>query len=579
MCLASSEPGGPRRCSGDTRSTYQRRQDTVDRVEQAQERLREALANYHPAAAYHAAHQLPPAERDRYLAELSPLDVQDLARTLNDDVAPAVDRALAATPDPELSSAERDTTMKTPGEITICQPGRPDTVVNATLLDANTASYRTGNGSHAVAFRLNDQQGYTPIAVASTHAAALTMANRIPVFTEFEPPAGGLDDLEHQCYRAKADAAMDLATQAAKNRLSTREEQSAFLEERLDAARNEIIEAAGATPMHAQINAATARHRLAQREAAAHRHGEAARAAAQAAGHSDPDSAYRDAYEKALGTATRGGAHIPHFAHQTPPASLGGTDYDALCRSGIRAYGAETANDYTVFASRGSDLKAWGINNIYGLTATPDIKKLTATHARFVNRTLTDDERAALRTYTSGQHVGTGAYTAINGAYTGRDSNPAPSVRTTLAHLDSAFDKFRSHNLTTEPVNLIRGTSVPGWWDGNRDQYLRFAFPVGSKVEFNQVASATTRPATAIQFGTHNPDAYLMVIRTRDGLPVKSISARAGENEVIIPPGTALRCVHIAERGLEQRPTVYLVAEDLAAEADAAATARARQAS
>ncbi|BBY62823.1 hypothetical protein MHEL_10660 [Mycolicibacterium helvum] len=33
-----------------------------------------------------------------------------------------------------------------------------------------------------------------------------------------------------------------------------------------------------------------------------------------------------------------------------------------------------------------------------------------------------------------------------------------------------------------------------------------------------------------------------MAIRTRDGLPVTAISANAGEDEVIIPPGAALRC-------------------------------------
>lgn len=579
MCLASSEPGGPRRCSGDTRATYQRRQAAVDGIEAARARLSNALASHDPAATYHAAHQLPAPDRDRYLAELSPLDVEDLARALNDDAAPEVDRAWATTPDPALSCTERDTSINTMGEITICRPGRSDTVETAAILDANTAIYHTRNGSYAVGFRLNDQDGYTPIAVASTHRAAASMANRIPVLDEFEPPAGGLDDLEHQCYRAKADAAMELATQAAKDRLGTRDEQSAFLEERLDTARNEIIEAAGATPMRAEVNAATARHRLAQREAIAHRHGEAARAAAQAAGDPDPDGAYRHAYDLALGTPTRGGAHVPHFAHQNPPASLSRSDYDALCHSGIRAYGAETRDDYTVFASRGPDLTAWGINTVYGTINTPDIKKLSAQHARFVNKTLSDDERTALRTYTSGQYIGTGAYIAINAALTGRDANPSPSVRTTVAHLESALHKFRIHNTNTEPATVVRGTSVPGWWDGSREQYLGFAFPVGSKVELNQLTSASTRTATAVQFSTHNPNHYLMVIRTRDGLPVKSISARAGENEVIVPPGTALRCVHIAERGLEQRPTVYLVAEDLVAEADAAATAQARQAS
>jgi|1185.fasta_scaffold1331601_1 hypothetical protein len=62
-----------------------------------------------------------------------------------------------------------------------------------------------------------------------------------------------------------------------------------------------------------------------------------------------------------------------------------------------------------------------------------------------------------------------------------------------------------------------------------------------------------------------------MFIRTRDGLPVKSISDNGGEDEVIAPPGTALRCIRVQQRGsgVAYRPTVYLVAEDLVAEAEA----------
>ena len=81
-----------------------------------------------------------------------------------------------------------------------------------------------------------------------------------------------------------------------------------------------------------------------------------------------------------------------------------------------------------------------------------------------------------------------------------------------------------------------------------------------------------SRTATATRFADRGPGSYLMAIRTRDGLPVKAISANAGEDEVIIPPGTALRCVRVEPAsGVERRPTVYLVAEDLVAEAESQA--------
>ncbi len=137
-------------------------------------------------------------------------------------------------------------------------------------------------------------------------------------------------------------------------------------------------------------------------------------------------------------------------------------------------------------------------------------------------------------------------------------------------HLRSAFDKYARHNASREPVTVVRGTRVPAGYTGPPADYLATAFPVGAKVEVGQVASATTRTATATRFADGGPGSYLMAIRTRDGLPVKAISANAGEDEVIIPPGTALRCVRVEPAsGLERRQTVYLVAEDLVAEAEA----------
>jgi hypothetical protein len=68
--------------------------------------------------------------------------------------------------------------------------------------------------------------------------------------------------------------------------------------------------------------------------------------------------------------------------------------------------GAEWCNDYTVITRRRGDLKAWGLRDTYGSVAHTGMKKLTTTHARFVNKNLTAAEHDALRTYTTGRHLG-----------------------------------------------------------------------------------------------------------------------------------------------------------------------------
>lgn len=85
-------------------------------------------------------------------------------------------------------------------------------------------------------------------------------------------------------------------------------------------------------------------------------------------------------------------------------------------------------------------------------------------------------------------------------------------------------------------------------------------------MQIGKVTSTTTKQATAKGFAGHPP--YMMVIRTRSGLPVKSISLHSGEDEVIVPMGTDLRCVKVDHHGIHGMPTVWLVAEDLVAEAD-----------
>lgn len=573
MCLATNDPGGPRRCSGDTRAAYQKSAAATDALTAQAQQLHTELTVRTVTEHLAAAHG---PQRDELLATLTDTDVDALITAYRADIRPNVDAAFAALP-PHLTGDVRDTTIAEHAQIPVHRPGGLVDTTPATLLDANTAVYRTRRGDYAIAYR--DGEAYKTLATASKYKTAITMANRIPVLTPLDHPPGGIDDLQQQAYRAHADTALQLATQAAYGRLPSPDEQQAFLAEHLTHARDEIVDAA-ATPLRTELLDATARHHHRQRLAAAEAAGQAARHAATQAG-DNPEQAYTTAYHHALGTPTRGGARIPHFAHHTLPApSLDAATHNLLQHSGIRSYGTETARDYTVITRRGGDLKAWELHDVYGTLRTTPIGDLAKTHARFVNTVLTPNERDALRTYTSGRHIGSGAYIQINDVFTGRTTSPTPAIANTCTHLRSAFDKYARHNTTREPVTVIRGTRVPTGYTGTPADYLATAFPVGAKVELGQVASATTRTATATRFADRGPGSYLMAIRTRDGLPVKAISANAGEDEVIIPPGTALRCVRVEPAsGVERRPTVYLVAEDLVAEAESQALKTAQKAS
>lgn len=429
MCLASTEPGGPRRCSGDTRTGYDKSTATTEALDDQRRQLLTRLIT-EPNT-----HQ-PSARRDELLAGLTTDEVDALIQARRDHLRPAVDEAFTNLP-AHLSDATRDTTIAERGEILIHRPGGTTTTA-ATLLDAHTAVYRTRRGDYAIAYQ--DGQAYRTIATASKYKTALAMANRIPTLKPLDQPPGGIDDLQQQAYRAHADTAQQLATQAAYGRLTTPEEQSAFLAERLTHARNEIVDAAAATPLHNAVLDATLRHRHRHRLAAAQAAGDAAARAAATSG-DDPEQAYTTAYRHCLGTPTRGGAHIPHFDHHTlPAASVGDTTHNLLQRNGIRCYGAETAHDYTVTTRRSGDLKAWGLHDVYGTLRTPQISELTKTHACLVNTVLTAHEREALRTYTSGHHIGSGAYIQINDVFTGRTTTPAARGR---QHLRAPAQRLR----------------------------------------------------------------------------------------------------------------------------------------
>ncbi|ELB86119.1 hypothetical protein Rwratislav_46585 [Rhodococcus wratislaviensis IFP 2016] len=101
---------------------------------------------------------------------------------------------------------------------------------------------------------------------------------------------------------------------------------------------------------------------------------------------------------------------------------------------------------------------------------------------------------------------------------------------------------------------------------GSTEEYIDAAFTVGSHMQIAKVTSFSTNHGTANAFAGHPP--YTMVVRTRDGLPVKSISSYSSEDEVVLLMGTNLRCVKVDHHGISGRPTVYMVVEDLVAEAD-----------
>jgi len=203
-------------------------------------------------------------------------------------------------------------------------------------------------------------------------------------------------------------------------------------------------------------------------------------------------------------------------------------------------------------------MAAWGFHMAGSQVQTSNIGHLTSGAQTFIKSTLQNHERQAITQYTGSN------YRVINAAITGRDPSPAPNVRTTVTNLESAFEKLGKHNTNLEPMTLVRGTKVPSGWNGTREEYLSSVFKVGARVQVGKVTSCTTSHSVASGFAGHPP--YLMVIRTRDGLPVRSISAHASEDEVILAPGNDLRCVRVDTTA--KIPTVYLVAEDLVAEAE-----------
>ncbi|WP_249354707.1 ADP-ribosyltransferase [Rhodococcus sp. USK13] len=500
------------------------------------------------------------AERDAYYASLSDDEIDAIARSVNRRAAPEAAKALTEGGQPTLASTPRDTSVYTAGTIAM-ETGSGVTEVEGRILDGGTAIYRRGSSDFLILQRKGD--AYHPVGQATGKNDALAKANRIPKLTDPDPLPANATELQKQAHAMKGDVGLEVARKAVDGYASTPAAQQAVIDEEMAEAKDKLTDSAGGGPVRADIHDGIKRHRRTLRQQSAVQAGEQARAKALADGanKAEADAAYAKAHRRALGTPTIGGGTIPHFEHDIPPQSLGADKHASLWRSGIRAYGRETADDYAVISQRAGDLKSWGFQvGPGGQVQTSNIGALTTSNTAFVQKVLSYKERSALTTYTGG------SYRSINAAITGRDANPSGHVKTVVSQLDSAFDKFRAHNPNKTPMTLVRGTQVPSGWKGTTEEYIDSAFTVGSRMEIGKVTSFSTNHSTAHNFAGHPP--YMMVVRTRDGLPVKSISNFSSEDEVVLPMGTHLRCVKVDHHGISGRPTVYMVAEDLVAEAE-----------
>lgn len=498
-------------------------------------------------------------ERDAYYASLTDDEVAAIGRSYNRKYAAEANSAISEGPVLAPAGVERDTTVYKSGTIPM-ETGSGVEQVEGRYLDGGTAIVRRGYSDFVVLQRKGD--AYYPVATANGKQEALTKANRIPILVDPGALPEGATDMQRQAHAIQGDVLLDVARQSAAGKAPTAESQQKIINDGYSGAVEKLTDSVGAGPVRADIYDGVKRHKKRLREQAAVAAGEKARSEALAAGKTtaQAEEAYTRAHRRALGTETRGGGVIPHFEHKIPPESLGAEKHKSLYRSGIRAFGKETSDDYAVIHQRAGDLTAWGFSVSGEKVHTADLSKLTAHNSAFVNKVLDKTERSALTTYTGG------SYQTINAAVTGRDPNPAASTKTTVAGIESAFDKFNEHNPNSEPMTVMRGTRIPSGWKGTPAEYIDATFTVGSKMQIGKVTSTTTKQSTAKAFSGQPP--YMMVIRTRSGLPVKSISLHSGEDEVIVPTGTDLRCVRVDHHGLHGMPTVWLVAEDLVAEAD-----------
>lgn len=528
----------------------------------AEQRAAETGDDLEAAKCHAATVDKAPEEQDAYYASMTDEQVDAVVRSAGRHRIGEAEQVLASAPQLEL--AERDTSIYTSGSLSM-DTGKEVTTVEGRLLDGGTAIHRRSSGDFVILQKAGDH--YHPVGVAGSKNEALKKANRIPAMSGLEALGAEATDMEKGAWQLKKDLALEVARAAGDGTSTTLSQHKQLVTDKMTDAAGKLSDEYVGMPVRAEILDGTRRHRTAMRLRAADEAGSLARQKALAAGASEDDAAlaYKTAYNKALGTPTVGGGVIPHFDHDPIPASLGESKHAALARSGIRALGRETADDYAVIGQRGGDLVAWGFHskNNPGTLTTSNINTLTEANRKFLDKELNYEERRSLRTYTGGD------YMEINAAITGRDPHPSTHTKAVVSQLTSAFDKFSTGNPNIAPMTVIRGTRVPSGWKGTTEEYLAAAFTTGSKIEMGKVTSFSTSVGTAKSFANGGHDKkYLIVALTRQGIPVESISQCAGENEVIVPPGAGMRTVRIDKHGIGGVPTVYMVGEDLCAEAD-----------
>lgn len=253
------------------------------------------------------------------------------------------------------------------------------------------------------------------------------------------------------------------------------------------------------------------------------------------------------------------------------PAGFDGQRFDALCRTGIRAWGRESVADFPVIAARAGDPAVWGFerDRFGGVALWEDIDH--AELAGFFDTELSAAEREAVIDYTGGWSYG------INAAIA-HDEPPPVTVddRRRAELVVAACARYTGRPAADRPVAaLARGSRVPDGWTTTED-FLAAVYPVGARVETGRVMSMSTNLRVATRFALEDgagagEASYVCVVQTRDALSLHPVALDPFENESIVGPGRSLRCVHVDRAGVAGLPTVYLVDEDIVANRQAAA--------
>lgn len=527
-------------------------------------RSKAAIASYHTKK-----EQLSEAAFDEYCSSLSDAEIEGITDAAMQAHLDHAQEAVALSSVPALHlNDQRDHSVYTPSTLTTMVGGEK-TEVQGRLMDGGVAITRRGMGDFVILVDPSGDGVYHAVGTAGGKAEAIKKAERIPRFTQVaqvDVATAAQNPLAEQAVKYKQEALVAGVSKCVNTGGPTSATGQDVLDSELAEVPRKLTKDVGDAEL-AEIGDARRRHGHRLRVQVAETKGEQARAAALAKGLSSDEAkaAYNAAYRSAMGTPTLGGGIIPHFTHKIPPDSIDQSQHLKLTHSGIISFGSETANDYSVIADRKGDLKSWGFTSSSGTIKysnhidTSDLNTLTHQHDPFINGTLTGAERSALTYYTGG------SYQEVNAAFTGRTENPSPTVKGKVGLLRSAFDKYEKETPNLKPMTIMRGTKVPSGWKGTPQQYLDSVFKPGEKVQIGKVTSATTNTGVAPNWTGHPP--YIMVIRTRKGIPVRSISQHPHEDEVIVPPGSDLRCVRVDHSGIDGKPTVYLVAEDLVAEA------------